>query len=173
MNKQFKQSGSTVGIVILVIGILGIFVLGGIGLYRASGQSQDIQTFDKDIQAIGPILATPAADFPARAIAAWPHKNSEGRAISPWGTLEFSEGSGAERTMRLSVPGTACADVAARLGHRASRITLLNAEDAPTILKDEDAQTPIRFSYDSAGPACSKIGVKTLEVVFKDAATTA
>lgn len=169
MNKKIKQSGSTIGIVILVIGILGIFVLGGIGLYRASNQSQDIQTFDRDIQSIGPILSTPAEDFQARAIAAWPHKNPEGHATSPWGTLEFSQGSSSERTMRLSVPGTACADVAARLSHRANRITLLNAQDAPTILKDDAASVPIRFSYDSAGPACSKIGAKTLEVIFKDA----
>lgn len=159
-----SQHGSTAAMVILAIGVAGVFGLAIFGIFQSSGQSQDILAFDRDLDHTWQTVSSaPSAEG---AQVAWPTKNANGEARTPWGMIEFIDTEGGV-AIGFDVPRTACADLAARLSRRSSYLAVLNEKGGNSIILKNDADPSARFSLEKAGSACLGASPKRIEARLK------
>ena len=168
MTLARHQQGSTAAIVLLIIGVIGVLVVAGLGIYRSSEQAQSVQSFERSVQALEKqFKSSPGATFIESASSAWPVKNDKGQPLSPWGVVEFSEPSKGERKMAFEIPAISCTDAAVRLEHRADKLVVVDAQQGQSkVLKDSNSQAGVKFSAEEAVSACGTAGFRRIEATF-------
>ena len=168
MTLAKHQQGSTAAIVLLILGVIGVLVVAGLGIYRSSEQAQSVQSFERSVQTLEQkIKSTPEATFVESASSAWPMKNDKGQPLSPWGVVEFSEPSKGERKMAFEIPAISCTDAAVRLEHRTDKLVVLDLQQGQSkVLKDSNSQASVKFSAEEAVSACGTVGFKRIEATF-------
>jgi hypothetical protein len=152
MKSSQTQKGSTVGMVLLGIGVAGVLVVAGWGLYKSSQQSKALHDFDRNVHALQEkTLSEPDAHFTDLAQSTWALTETSGEAQSPWGSIEFFEPTKGERIMAFDVPFIACPDTLARLEHRTGKLVISDqGQGTTTIIKDLSAPIPVKFSISQA-----------------------